>query len=289
MQDASALHGSADEADAVAVSNTLGKQRFSQSLSVIKAKRLLNRLVFRAGLRSSATRDNVHVAEHVLALQEQDHQLIKRHSLVQAEFERNDDRIRGSSQQLRAARQMLRQTQEVIASLQLHLARIDAQITRRQEREGIANGTLDAQRNRYAQTQLGELFLQWPVVARISAGFRDRSYQQFFGIPHNGIDIAVPQGTPVEAAADGVVFLARDAGMGFSYVLIGHRDGYATLYGHLSAIDVATGDAVSAGQVIGKSGGAKGSRGAGMVTTGAHLHFELIRNGVHVDPQSLLE
>lgn len=84
------------------------------------------------------------------------------------------------------------------------------------------------------------------------------------------------------------MYLAKDAGMGFSYVLIGHREGYATLYGHLSSISVKTGDDIEAGQVIGKSGGAKGTPGAGVVTTGAHLHFELIHNGTHVDPQSLL-
>jgi murein DD-endopeptidase MepM/ murein hydrolase activator NlpD len=98
----------------------------------------------------------------------------------------------------------------------------------------------------------------------------------------------VPQGTKVKAAADGVVFLARDAGLGFSYVLIGHRDGYATLYGHLSSISIKTGDPVSAGQEIGRSGGAKGGPGSGLVTTGSHLHLELIHNGIHIDPLPLL-
>ncbi len=108
-------------------------------------------------------------------------------------------------------------------------------------------------------------------------------------MPHQGIDIGVPQGTDVMAAADGVVFLARDGGAtGFSYILIGHRDGYATLYGHLSSFAVATGQDVRRGQLIGESGGQPGTHGAGPMTTGAHLHFEMLKNGVHVDPLTVL-
>ena len=189
---------------------------------------------------------------------------------------------------MRAARQMMRQTQEVISQLQSHLARIDAQITRRQERAGIADGTLNTQYNKYEEARPEPFVLQWPAKARITAGFRDKSYQRFFGIPHNGIDIAVSQGTSVRSAADGVVYFARDAGLGFSYVLIGHKDGYATLYGHLSSISVRAGDAIDLGQEVGKSGGAKGGPGSGLVTTGSHLHFELILNGERMDPALLL-
>ncbi|MDP7477474.1 MAG: peptidoglycan DD-metalloendopeptidase family protein [Candidatus Peribacteraceae bacterium] len=287
IQEQEALHGSAEE-DAVELSQNLEKQRFSQPLSINKARRLLERLVFRAGLHRSGSVNAISAAEHVLALHDQDQHLQKQQGLTEADFVRNDERVRASTDQLRAARQMMRQTQEVIAELQSHLARIDAQIKRRQEREAIANGTMDAQHNKYEVARPEEFALQWPANARISAGFRDKGYQQFFGIPHKGIDIAVPQGTKVKAAADGVVFLARDAGLGFSYVLIGHRDGYATLYGHLSSISIKTGDPVSAGQEIGRSGGAKGGPGSGLVTTGSHLHLELIHNGIHIDPLPLL-
>jgi len=90
-------------------------------------------------------------------------------------------------------------------------------------------------------------------------------------------------------SADGIVFLARDGGKsGFSYILIGHRDGYATLYGHMSSIAVSTGDEVASGQGIGLSGGTPGTHGAGPMTTGAHLHFEVIRNGTHINPSLVL-
>jgi len=293
MQDTDVLYGSAGEytnvENAVAVSQQLQSTRFSNPLSLLRANRFLRRLILRAGFhKSSPTLQAVSQAENVLALRTQDQALLKQEGLAQADFLRNDLRVRASTEQLGAARQMMRQVQEVIAALQFHLARIDAQIARRQERAGVADGTLDAQRNKYAEAVPQPVTFDWPAIARISAGFREASYRKFFGIPHNGIDIVVPQGTPVKAAADGVVFLARNAGMGYSYILVGHRDGYATLYGHLSRITVSTGDAIVAGQVIGFSGGAKGGPGSGLVTTGAHLHFEMIKDGTHIDPQTKL-
>jgi murein DD-endopeptidase MepM/ murein hydrolase activator NlpD len=108
-------------------------------------------------------------------------------------------------------------------------------------------------------------------------------------VPHYGIDIVVGENTPVRSAAEGVVFLVRDGGdTGYTYVLIGHRGGMATLYGHLRLVNVATGQDVSAGQVIGLSGGKPGTPGAGPLTTAPHLHFEVIQNGSNVDPRTVL-
>ena len=274
------LHGSAGNTDGDR-SAQLTRQRFSQPLSFSKAKRLINRLTFRAG------HSDISMAERLLALKEQDHSLLQKEHQLTSHLALSERRVRASTQQLRAARQMTRQVQEVIDALQSQLERIDVQITRWQERRGIADGSLEAQRNKYAEP--GDPVFIWPAKARISAGFRDHSYRKFFGIPHNGIDIAIGHGTPVHASTDGVVFLARDAGMGYSYVLIGHRNGFATLYGHLSQIAVQSGQEVQSGEVIGRSGGAKGTRGAGTVTTGAHLHFEVIQNGEHVDPLTVLQ
>ena len=57
-----------------------------------------------------------------------------------------------------------------------------------------------------------------------------------------------------------------------------------TLYGHVSDIMVMDGQSVKAGDVIGLSGGTPGTKGAGLYTTGPHLHFEILKDGVHVDP-----
>lgn len=100
---------------------------------------------------------------------------------------------------------------------------------------------------------------------------------------HGGTDIAAPGGTPILAAADGTVVVASyDAdGYGF-YVKLKHDDTYSTIYGHCSALLVSAGQTVKQGQVIAKVG----STG---YSTGNHLHFEVIQNGVRVDALSFYE
>lgn len=96
---------------------------------------------------------------------------------------------------------------------------------------------------------------------------------------NGGIDWAVPQGTPVTAAAPGRVTVARHDATGYGmHVRIQHDGGYLTIYAHLSVLMVQTGAVVQVGQIVGKSGNTGNS-------TGPHLHFEL-RNGPRaIDPQ----
>jgi murein DD-endopeptidase MepM/ murein hydrolase activator NlpD len=105
---------------------------------------------------------------------------------------------------------------------------------------------------------------------------------------HTGIDLAAPLGTPLQAAADGVVLLAtssRDAAGHFvgygNYVLIGHPDGLATLYGHLDRVLVTEGMVVQQGQVVGLEGSTGWS-------TGPHVHFEVRYGHEFLDPLPLL-
>jgi murein DD-endopeptidase MepM/ murein hydrolase activator NlpD len=94
---------------------------------------------------------------------------------------------------------------------------------------------------------------------------------------HKGVDIAAPMGTPVTAAAEGVVTAAgRNGGYG-NFVEVRHPNGLRTFYAHLSRIDVRAGSRVEAGQGIGRVG----STG---YSTGPHLHFEVRRGGQHVNP-----
>ncbi len=182
------------------------------------------------------------------------------------------------------------EVQSQISALQRELARIDAQLVARLERELIEKGLMTAQPGERSDGRIrSKQAFRWPVVGRISAGFYQASYRAFFGVPHKGIDIVVPQGTPVASSADGVMYLARDGGKyGYSYVLVGHRNGLATLYGHLSSINVSTGQEVAGGTILGFSGGTPGMWGSGPMTTGAHLHFEVIANGTHISPTSVL-
>lgn len=93
---------------------------------------------------------------------------------------------------------------------------------------------------------------------------------------HGGTDIAAPQGTPILAAADGTVVAATwHNGYGY-YVKIKHNNTYSTLYGHCSELHVSAGQKVKQGQLIAKVG----STG---YSTGPHLHYEVVQNGVRVD------
>ncbi len=178
-----------------------------------------------------------------------------------------------------------------VMRMQGELARIDAKLRAKAERKLIEKGLIAPKPSDGSGkiVQFKPNFVR-PAYGRITATFMQPSYFQVFGIPHKGMDIAVAQGSPIVSSADGVVFLARDGGQrGYSYVLIGHRGGYATLYGHLSSISVSTGQDIRAGQTVGLSGGMPGTYGSGPTTTGPHLHFEVIKGGVHVNPQTILK
>lgn len=132
--------------------------------------------------------------------------------------------------------------------------------------------------------------LAWPVspALGISAFYHDAAYQKALGIQHNAIDIRIEQGSKVKAAADGVVSKVADNGFTYSYIIIAHPDKMLTLYGHMSEMLVEEGEIVKQGQVIGLSGGIPGTRGAGWLTTGAHLHFEIFKNWKQTDPLEYL-
>ena len=141
--------------------------------------------------------------------------------------------------------------------------------------EGVLQGTTD--------------FI-WPVDTGrgISAYFRDSSYYGVFGVQHNAIDVPIYQGSPVRAVDDAVVYTTRDNGYGYSYIILAHSNGLMTVYGHISAILVDEGQMVKQGAIIGLSGGMPGTLGAGYMTTGPHLHFEVLQNGSYVDPLKYL-
>lgn len=137
----------------------------------------------------------------------------------------------------------------------------------------------------------GKRDLAWPVdtIREISSAFLDPEYEERFGIAHEGIDIPVLQGTEVMAAADGVVRAVSDRGQGFNSLTLVHDDGLVTLYGHVSRFRVTEGQRVRQGDPIARSGGEPGTPGAGLLSTGQHLHFEVIINGKHVDPLQYLQ
>jgi murein DD-endopeptidase MepM/ murein hydrolase activator NlpD len=118
--------------------------------------------------------------------------------------------------------------------------------------------------------------LEWPVRGLITSGFGRR-----WGTVHEGIDIGVPEGTPVRAAAAGAVAFAGWLDGDGNLVVIDHGAGVSTAYLHLSAILVSAGT-VAAGTEIGTSG-------CTGYCFGPHLHFELRVDGRPIDPLPVLD
>jgi len=102
------------------------------------------------------------------------------------------------------------------------------------------------------------------------------------GSRHQGIDLAAPAGTPVRVTADGKVIVAeRDKRYGRTLV-VDHGDGYRTRYAHLKRIDTSLGKRVQRSEVIGRVGSSGNA-------SGPHLHYEVIRNGVPINPRPFLD
>ncbi len=123
----------------------------------------------------------------------------------------------------------------------------------------------------------------WPATGRISSpfGFR-RVYNGVPKSPHSGLDIALPESTPIKAANRGRVVLVGDFYLNGKTVILDHGLGIYTVYCHLKEILVHEGEVIVKGETIALSG--KSGR-----VTGPHLHFGVYIRGVKVDPKVVLE
>ena len=112
----------------------------------------------------------------------------------------------------------------------------------------------------------------------VTSGFGMRYHPIFKTLRrHTGVDITAPRGTPVYATADGVVS-ARQTYSGYGIcVVINHGFSYETLYAHLSKKTVRAGQKVKRGELIGYVGNSG-------ISIGPHLHYEVLKNGTHVNP-----
>ncbi len=119
---------------------------------------------------------------------------------------------------------------------------------------------------------------RWPVKGRVIAGFGPKTN----GGQNDGINLAVPEGTPVKAADDGVVAYAGNELKGYgNLVLIRHANGFVSAYAHASELMVKRGDTIKRGQVIANAGQ------TGSVTS-PQLHFEIRKGSTPVDPTKYL-
>lgn len=153
---------------------------------------------------------------------------------------------------------------DIAARIQRENAQIAAARRRDDDREGFAHGFI------------------WPVAGRISGRFgSQRIFNGTPKSPHPGMDIAVPQGTPVKAPAEGIVTFAKpDLYLTGGTVLIDHGFGVSSNFLHLSRLDVTVGQHVTQGEVI----GAAGMTGR---ATGPHVHWGINWFEVRLDPMLL--
>ncbi len=132
----------------------------------------------------------------------------------------------------------------------------------------------------------GATVFSWPLDQknnRLTALFHDPDYPFRNLFEHSGLDIAAPVGSEVRAPAPGYVAWTRVGRLYGNYMMVIHEGGMATLYAHLSSFSAATDQFVTRGEVIARTGGCRGCPGAGL-STGAHLHFEVRKNGIPTDP-----
>jgi murein DD-endopeptidase MepM/ murein hydrolase activator NlpD len=179
-----------------------------------------------------------------------------RNGLVAVQAQRQQDLSELSAQE-RAELSEMEALQQVSATLA-------AKIQAAQAASGTGGGSPSAQG------------LIWPVLGPVTSPFGSR-----WGRMHEGIDIGVPSGTPIRAAAAGTVIHAGWLGGYGNLVVLDHGNGLSTAYAHQSSVASGYGQSVAQGQVIGYVGSTGHS-------TGPHLHFEVRVNGVPVDPLGYL-
>jgi murein DD-endopeptidase MepM/ murein hydrolase activator NlpD len=242
----------------------------------------LNRIHY---LDSIALRDK-HIAARVRDARDAVHATRERTKTIRASVRSETMVVAVRTRQAREAKDALLASQRHLSS---NRSRQKSQLasTRAQERELIAEADALAAEDARIRGQLAAAQgpsdttpsasgLIWPVNGPVTSPFGYR-----WGRLHAGIDIGVPYGTPIHAAAAGTVVLAGWVGGYGNYTCIDHGGGLATCYAHQSAFAVSAGAQVAQGQVIGYVG-CTGH------CFGPHLHFEVRINGTPVDPLGYL-
>lgn len=157
----------------------------------------------------------------------------------------------------------------------INIEELKRQISASMASVSAIRGYLAVEQNIYRSTPKG-----WPVKGRFSSEFGMRKHPQSGQMTfHSGVDISVPAGTPVKCTAQGIVSFAGWSNGNGNVVVVEHGNGFTTVYAHNSVLKVKAGQTVKAGDTIAESGSTGNS-------TGPHLHYEIWKNGHHVDPNA---
>ncbi len=234
------------------------------------------------------------VVGRVRDLRDQVQGLVKRLRTTKNRIEAARDSIAAEKQALTEARAALQsRQQELLGARADRVAALREIRSHEEELDGSVaaiQGEIAAQLAETGSTPLpagpikgGSGSLIWPVDGPVVSGFGPRTINGSYEY-HPGIDIAVPEGTPIRAAATGTVSLqqseAESGGYG-NYTCIDHGGGLSTCYAHQSSFAVSLGQAVSQGDIIGYTG-------CTGYCFGPHLHFEVRINGSVTDPMGYL-
>jgi murein DD-endopeptidase MepM/ murein hydrolase activator NlpD len=209
--------------------------------------------------QTKVVRSRVHAETQVVAVRTQQQRDVRDQLLA------SKSRLAGKRASQQTALKLTRKQEHTLQTEAQAIAAADAQV---RGQLAAAQGATDS-----SPSAAG---LIWPVSGPVVSPFGYR-----WGRLHAGIDIAVPYGTPIHAAAAGTVVLAGWVSGYGNYTCIDHGGGLATCYAHQSSYAVSQGAAVGQGQVIGYVG-CTGH------CFGPHLHFEVRINGAPVDPLGYL-
>jgi murein DD-endopeptidase MepM/ murein hydrolase activator NlpD len=244
-------------------------------------------------LQSNGFDDLLARSEYMQTLQDQDNDIVARVRGLRDEMRATVNTVRAARDEIAARKQQLEATRLKLRQRtdQLAIARRKqhATLTRVREQQEDLEGDLSEISQKIAEqlaTNTGSLpagpirggsgMFIWPINGSVVSGFGMR-----WGRMHEGIDIAVPTGTPIRAAAAGTVSIAGVAGGYGNYTCIDHGGSLSTCYAHQERILVSGGQQVAQAQVIGISD-CTGH------CLGPHVHFEVRVNGQAVDPLGYL-
>ena len=247
-------------------------------------------------------------AEYLDRLHGMDEAVVGRVRELRDQVQEIVDRLRGAKDRIESARDAIAAEEQALASaraaLQSHQRELldaraarEAALAKIGEHEEELDGDVAAIQGKIAAQlsatgsaplpagpiQGGSGGLIWPVDGAVVSGFGGRDIGAGYEY-HPGIDIAVPEGTPIRAAASGtVIFTEPEASSGGygNYTCIDHGGGLSTCYAHQSSFAVSAGQSVSQADIIGYTG-------CTGYCLGPHLHFEVRINGSVTDPMGYL-
>jgi murein DD-endopeptidase MepM/ murein hydrolase activator NlpD len=227
------------------------------------------------------------ITDHVRRLRDKAHDQAVELADLEEREQLAAERILAERDQIAQAQGQLVASRDELASARADKRGVLAQV---REQRGILEDDLDSLEAEQAKVaaalqgspapgpvKQGSGQLIWPLSGPVVGAFGEARP----GHTHAGIDIAVPEGTPIRAADSGRVALMGWVGGYGNYTCIQHTGSLSTCYAHQSRFATSNGANVSQGQVIGYSGNTGNS-------TGPHLHFEVRINGVPVDPMGYL-